>query len=65
MSESKREDSAYYNLEGGPRRIVLKNGAVKAVAPGLRLVDATAEEKKPFEEQAAARQEPLEYGLPV
>ena len=65
MSETKREDNEYYNLEGGPRHLVLKNGTVKAVAPGLRLVNATAEEREPFEEEAAARKEPEEYGLPV
>ena len=65
MADDKRneEDLEYYNLEGGKRHVVVKGGKVKAVAPGLRLVDATEEEKEPFKEDKPKK--PKDYGLPV
>ncbi len=65
MTDKDREERAYYNLEGGYRHLVVKNGTVKAVAPGLRIVEATDEEKEPFKQADAEREEPLDYGLPV
>ncbi len=64
MTDDDREERAYYNLEGGPRHLVLKHGTVKAVAPGLRLVEPTEEEEALFR-KADAEEEPLDYGLPV
>ena len=54
----------YYNLEGGPRHLVVKHGVVKAVAPGLRLVKATEEEAKPFKDKEIDTTPP-DYGIPV
>lgn len=63
MADDKREEQDLYNLEGGQRHLVIKNGRVKAVAPGLRIVEATEEEKKLVEKPE--EEEPREYGLPV
>ncbi len=65
MTRKPPQELQDYNLEGGQRRLVLCHGEVKAVAPGLRLVEATAEEKEPFERRKAAKKKPLDYGLPV
>ncbi len=64
MADEDRETRAYYNLEGGQRHLVVKHGTVKAVAPGLRLVEATEEEKALFR-KADSEEEPQDYGLPV
>lgn len=58
-----KETEELYNLEGGPRRVVVQNGVAKAVAPGLRLVPATKEEASTKEVEKP--EEPLDYGLPV
>lgn len=63
MADDKREEQDLYNLAGGQRHLVVKNGSVKAVAPGLRIVEATEEEKKLVAEEP--EDEPQEYGLPV
>ncbi|MFU8855878.1 MAG: hypothetical protein ACNA8S_02610 [Deferrisomatales bacterium] len=64
MAEDVQTDAALYNLEGGQRHLVVQGGTVKAVAPGLRLVEATEEERQRVEGKAPA-QGPREYGLPV
>lgn len=64
MNEKRTDERAEYNLEGGPRHLMLKNGVVKAVAPGLRLVKATEEESKPFRDKEADTTPP-DYGIPV
>ncbi|MDF1552299.1 MAG: hypothetical protein P1P84_04510 [Deferrisomatales bacterium] len=61
---NRTEERAQYNLEGGPRHVVVKHGVVKAVAPGLRLVKATEEEAQPFRDREIDR-EPPDYGIPV
>jgi hypothetical protein len=63
MADEEKEARSDYNLEGGPRRVVVKNGVVKAVAPGLRLVDATDEEAEPFKKEEP--EPPEDYGIPV
>lgn len=64
MEEKEQRDDAYYNLAGGQRHLILRGGKVKAVAPGLRLVDATEQEAQSLQGTAAAKA-PGEYGLPV
>ena len=64
MDDKKSDESAEYNLEGGPRHLVVKHGVVKAVAPGLRLVKATEEEAKPFKDKEIDTT-PEDYGIPV
>ena len=64
MDDKKSDESAEYNLEGGPRHLVVKHGVVKAVAPGLRLVKATEEEAKPFKDKEIDTTPP-DYGIPV
>jgi hypothetical protein len=63
MAEDVREEEIYYNLDGGQRHLIVQGGTVKAVAPGLRLVDATEEERRLLQGEAAKA--PREYGLPV
>lgn len=65
MADDRGDSRAYYNLEGGQRYLVEQGGEVKAVAPGLRLVEATDQEKRSFREKAAPAKVPGEYGLPV
>jgi len=60
-----KDNRAYYNLEGGQRYLVEKGGEVKAVAPGLRLVEATDAETRAFQKRAGRKKAPREYGLPV
>ncbi|MEW6489172.1 MAG: hypothetical protein AB1578_14790 [Thermodesulfobacteriota bacterium] len=64
MDRSKRQDEAYYNLDGGQRHLIVRGGEVKAVAPGLRLVDATEEEARSVGGKEPGKA-PREYGLPV
>jgi negative regulator of sigma E activity len=64
MANDARKTEELYNLDGGPRHVVVKDGVVKAVAPGLRLVPATAEEEACVHKDEKAT-EPLDYGLPV
>lgn len=64
MDDDVRSEAAYYNLEGGQRYLIVKGDEVKAVAPGLRVVEATEEEKRRVR-PAAPRRPPREYGLPV
>ena len=64
MDDKRTDERAEYNLEGGPRHLVVKNGVVKAVAPGLRLVKATEAEAKPFRDKEADTTPP-DYGIPV
>jgi len=65
MGDDTREDASYYNLEGGPRHLVVKGEDVKAVAPGLRLVEATEQEKKTVRAKLRKKEPKKEYGLPV
>lgn len=64
MAKDVLEEAAYYNLDGGQRHLVVQGGVVKAVAPGLRLVEATEEEKQRIRGKAQTKA-PREYGLPV
>lgn len=63
MSDETKKNEELYNLEGGPRRVVMQDGVAKAVAPGLRLVPATKEEA--LTKKKELPEEPLDYGLPV
>ena len=64
MGQSEKEERWRYNLDGGQRILIVKNGVVKAVAPGLRLVPATeAEEVEAHKDDPPP--EPIDYGLPV
>jgi len=65
MGEEAREEEALYNLEGGQRNLIWKDGKLRAVAPGLRLVEATEQEKEEFPEPNPPKKRPREYGLPV
>jgi hypothetical protein len=64
MDRSERQDETDYNLEGGQRHLIVRDGKVKAVAPGLRLVDATEEEARRAGGKDPGKKPP-EYGLPV
>lgn len=63
MTDRPEEEVEYYNLEGGQRHLVRRGGEVKAVAPGLRLVPATDDERQRVEGEPAAP--PPDHGLPV
>ena len=65
MAEDRSDKAPDYNLEGGQRHLLWKDGQVKAIAPGLRLVEATEQEEKEFEERTPQKKAPKEYGLPV
>ena len=65
MVDRDGKEQALYNLDGGPRHVVLRGGVVKAVAPGLRLVPATAAERRGYATAHPEPEEPAEYGLPV
>jgi hypothetical protein len=65
MANDAKEGKELYNLDGGPRHVVVKDGVVKAVAPGLRLVPATKEEEEECTKKEVQPKEPLDYGLPV
>ena len=65
MEEKARDEEALYNLEGGQRYLISKDGEVRAVAPGLRLVEATDEEKQEYQAQNPPKKRAREYGLPV
>lgn len=64
MDDDVRDEAEYYNLEGGQRHLIVKGDDVKAVAPGLRVVEATEEEKERVRAKKP-RRPPREYGLPV
>ena len=65
MGSNAREEESLYNLEGGQRYLVWKDGEVRAVAPGLRIVEATDQEKRSFQKQSPPKKQVREYGLPV
>lgn len=65
MNDDAREETSYYNLEGGPRHLIVKGEEVKAVAPGLRLVEATEQEKRAVRAKTPKKEPKKEYGLPV
>jgi hypothetical protein len=60
-----QDEEALYNLEGGQRNLIWKDGELRAVAPGLRVVEATDQEKQGFEEKHPRKKKPRDYGLPV
>ncbi len=64
MGNDVDEGKELYNLDGGQRHTVVRGGVLKAVAPGLRLVPATEEEKLEKKKDEPPP-EPKEYGLPV
>jgi len=64
-AKNAKDEQALYNLEGGQRNLIWKDGEVRAVAPGLRVVEATDQEKAGFEAKNPPKKKPREYGLPV
>lgn len=65
MEKNAREQEVLYNLEGGQRYLICKDGEVRAVAPGLRLVEATDQEKREYQGKNPPKKQAREYGLPV
>lgn len=65
MTDNPRDEKSLYNLEGGQRYLICKDGEVRALAPGLRLVEATDEEKSEYQVEHPPKKEARDYGLPV